>query len=142
MAGIFEDLFPADMTGNIDATVLDPHGITPPTTIIRVTDDWGVHVEWYIDGPAAPLLGGEWTVTVYAESIGAGPEMQLGNKVVDLDTQLPAPPRNYEATINVVAGTLPAGVYRLVSVLNYANMGVPLEIAGFVEGPLVQIYDV
>lgn len=144
-AGVFENLFPPTLlTGDLSTEVLDPHGITPPVTIIRTSDLWKVKADWYIQGPAAPLISGKWTWRVFAESIGAGPELELGKKEVPVDVvwDLVTLRRDYpDNTIDVTAGTLPAGVYRLVSVLNYANMGVPLEIAGFVEGPVVQIYD-
>ena len=50
-------------------------------------------------------------------------------------------PRNYHADINVAAGAVTAGTYKLVTVLLYTNGGFPNEIAGFSEGPLVQFYD-
>lgn len=140
---MFEDLFPADLTGDIHLHVLDPNGITPPQAIIQSDDDWSVRADWFIDDAAAPLLGGDWTLHVYFESMGGGPEGALGSMNVPLNAAPPLPlPRNYSATINVTAGTLPAGVYKLVAVLNYANMGVKQEIAGFTEGPMIQVYDV
>lgn len=141
--GIFEDLIPGpQLAGDITAQVLDPAGITPPEKIIRENDPWAVKANWHIQGPVAPIVGGDWKVSVYAESMGPGAEANLGSQNVAVNSAPPPSPRNYTATINVPAGTLPAGVYRLVTVLNYSNLGVPQEIAGFAEGPFVQIYDV
>lgn len=139
---MFEHIFGGLMTASSVAQVEDPLGINPPSTIIQTDDNWRVHVDWQLAGPAAPFLGGDWQVRVYAESIGGGFEGQLGPTVnVPLNSAPPGPPRNYHAFVNVTAGTLAAGAYRLVTLINYSNLGVPLEMAAFEEGPIIQVYE-
>jgi hypothetical protein len=138
----------AGVTGNVSVTVLDPAGIAP-TTIIQTDHAWQVRVDWFIDGAVAPFIGGKWKVRVYAESLGNGEEKQIGDTMdVDLNTTPPLPtPRNYSTTVNIPKFSddalkgLDAGLYRLMTAVLYENLLVPLEMAGFEEGPIVQIYE-
>jgi hypothetical protein len=139
---MFEHPFGALLSGVTTAAVNDPNGINPPSTIIQTEHAWEVRVNWEVTGLVAPFLGGEWLVSAFAESIGPGGEQQVGaTAVVPLASAPPLPtPRQYAATINVAAGTLTPGAYKLVTLITYQNGGFPLEMAGFVEGPVVQIY--
>ena len=137
----FEDPFGGLLTGTMTANVEDPGGIQPPSTIIQTDDAWNIVVEWSIDGVAAPFLGGDWHVRVFVESIGPGFAGQVGPTVdVPLASQPPGPPRNYEATVNVAAGFLAEGTYKIVALLNYDVLGDPQEMAAFHDGPIVQLY--
>ncbi len=49
-----------------------------PTSIIRTTDAWHIHVDWSTDGPLSVFLPGNWHVKAYLESIGPGQELDLG----------------------------------------------------------------
>lgn len=138
----------AGVTGNVSLTVLDPSGIAP-TTIIQTDHAWQVRVNWFINGVVAPFIGGKWKVRVFAESMGNGAEKQIGDTMeVDLNSTPPLPtPRNYTTTLNIprfaddaVKG-LDKGLYRLTTAVLYENLLVPLEMAGFQEGPIVQIYE-
>jgi hypothetical protein len=99
-------------------------------------------VTWNLTQVIAPFLGGEWKLRVYAESIGGGFEGQLGADVdIPLNTAPALPlPRQYHGDVNVPGNTLPPGAYRLVTLINYSNGGVPLEMAAFQEGPIIQVY--
>ncbi|MEZ4868367.1 MAG: hypothetical protein R3C14_43970 [Caldilineaceae bacterium] len=139
---MFETVFGTLLTGTIDTQVEDPAGINPPANIIQTDDPWDVKVDWSISGVAAPFLGGDWKVTVYVESIGPGPEQQVGTTAnVPLASVSPAFTRNYTTTVSVGAGTLPAGSYKLVTLLNYSNGGLPQEMAAFDDGTIIQLYD-
>jgi len=142
----FEHPFGAAMTASGTVTVLDPAaGAFPPTTIIQRDHAWKVQVEWEINGPAAPAVGGEWVVRCYLESIGPGFEGQIGvPETVPLADAPPLPlPREYEREIDIDAAEILGisdGAYRLVTLINYENGGIPGEIAGHQEGPIVQFY--
>jgi hypothetical protein len=137
----FETLDPAHLTGSISLTVLDPGA--QPTNIIETDDNWSVKVEWSISGPIAPGLGGDWHVKAFLDDLDGGPfEGQVGaTKHISLNSAAPALVRNYTTTIDVPAGTPPVGVYRLVTVITYSNLNVPLEMAAFEEGPVLQFYN-
>lgn len=137
----FEVPNPLVLNGTLSAALHDPG--QAPATIVKTTDAFHVHAVWSIDGPAAGVMGGDWHLSAYLESIGLGFEGQIGATVnVPLAGTPPVPlPRNYHADINVAAGAVPAGAYKLVTVLLYTNGGFPNEIAAFSEGPIVQFYD-
>lgn len=138
----FEEPFGGLLDGTITANVVvDPVGLAP-NTIIQAEDPFFVHVTWAMTGAVAPFLGGDWQLRVYAESIGGGFEGQLGATVNIPMSAAPALPlpRNYHGDVSVAGNTLPPGTYRLVTLINYTNGGVPLEMAGFQEGPIIQVY--
>jgi len=114
-----------------------------PNRVLSPTLPFLVTVSWTNTGAIVPFMGGEYTVRVYAESMGPGPEMEIGHATVGVNVT-----GNYAVTINVPANTLaaaepdlpnitgalePSGVYKLVAVVSYSNFGVNLPLAGFRE---------
>lgn len=100
---------------------------------------FNVTVRWEVPANVVPTLGGSFRIRVYAESIGPGPELQIGPTAVE--------PVNfttdYATVITVPGGTLPgegqasggvivSGVYKLVAVLQHLNLG-PNEVSGYAE---------
>jgi hypothetical protein len=85
-------------------------------------------------------------VRAFLESVGPGYEGQAGPTVtVPLASSPPSFNRTYSATISVppansIAG-FNAGAYWLTILINYENLGVPGEIAGVEELPIMQFYD-
>ena len=131
-----------------DVTVLDPGGA--PETIIDTDDTFEIQVRWSVEEPGAAVLGGRWLVRAYAESIGPGQEQQLGQtRRVNVGNFAPIGPpaaRAYEANVAVPAGSLDAetatssGVYKLAVIVTHENPnGSPTELAGFSEGPIIQM---
>ena len=60
--------------GSVTATVLDNNGA--PATVLEAGAAFTVHADWQISSLAALLLGGEWQLAAYVESIGVGPEQR------------------------------------------------------------------
>ncbi|MFN0284735.1 MAG: hypothetical protein ACKVZ6_22515 [Kineosporiaceae bacterium] len=129
------------LTGAVTSVVvLDPDGT--PNKVLDSGLPFGVRIRWTVTPPAtAAVLDGQWGVRVFAESIGPGPEVLIGQTAVAADGGV-----NYTTTITVPAGTLPAdvpplsGAYKLVVVITYRNsLNVLTEIAAFSEGPIVLI---
>lgn len=131
---------PTHLTGTITGLqVLDPD--QNPNRVLQSDLPWSIQVDWNISGLIVGGLGGIWQVRAYAESIGGGFEGQVGADVlVDLNTAPATPSRSYTATVNVPAGFLPDGAFKLVVLINYTNGGLPQQMAAFVEGPVVQMY--
>jgi hypothetical protein len=126
--------------GSVTADVLDNNG--SPATVLEAGQQFTIHAEWEISALAALLLGGEWQLAAYVESIGAGPEQQVGPTVtVALNGGT-----NYSADVIVPANTLPnnpappnSGVYKTVTVLTHRNFGAITDVVGVVEGPVLRI---
>lgn len=121
-------------------TAIDPDGT--PNKVVDADLDFKVKVSWTVSPAAtAVLLDGKWTVRLFAESIGSGPEKGIGKVEVQADGGT-----SYTATITVAAGTLPpdsdseAGIYELAAVIVYRNTsGVLTEMAAFRRGETVLV---
>jgi len=57
--------------GTFDAVVVDNNG--NPADVLEAGTPFQIKVKWSIGPLAALLLGGQWTVSAYVESIGPGP---------------------------------------------------------------------
>ena len=113
-----------------------------PASILDVDLDATLKIEWSVPPAFADIICGEFRLRAYAESIGPGPEKQIGN---DKLVPVVVGQEPYVAEIIVDHNTLlgegqhtPAGVpvsgvYRLVAVLQHLNDGVRTTISGFDE---------
>ncbi|MFN0091223.1 MAG: hypothetical protein ACKVWR_13285 [Acidimicrobiales bacterium] len=128
----------ADLDAVIDSIVLtDLDG--NPNSVIDRNVGFRVRADWHLDGTLKSMIAGTWTVRMFVESMGPGPEAQLGSATVPLGAN-----PNYTATINVAPNALPAGppdsgVYKLVMVITHEAFGVKSEMAGFGDGPLFNV---
>jgi hypothetical protein len=112
-----------------------------PSSVLDAGTDITIDANWEISQLAALLLGGEWEVAAYAESIGPGPEAKLGAVTVPLNGGT-----TYSATITVPATTLPnppaageSGAYKVVVLLTHRNFGQVSDVSAIVEFPVVRI---
>jgi hypothetical protein len=112
-----------------------------PSTVLDAGTDITIDANWEISQLAALLLGGEWEVAAYAESIGPGPEAKLGAVTVPLNGGT-----TYSATVTVPATTLPnppaagqSGAYKVVVLLTHRNFGQVSDVSAIVEFPVVRI---
>lgn len=124
-----------------------------PNLVIDPSQDFDIQLEWRLAGNDVGMyiaaLGGNWSIEVFAESVGPGPELRIV-----ADNTVPAAPalnlRDYKVTLTVPAGTLqegnpgagdPSGVYRLVATV-FLNAGLNApgkDIVGFAEGPMIMV---
>jgi hypothetical protein len=126
--------------GHFDIVVNDNNGT--PSSVLDAGLEFTIDAKWSIDPLAALLLGGQWEVAAYVESIGQGPEQQVGKtKVVPLDGG-----DKYKTTVRVPAHTLPnnpappiSGVYKLIVVLIHRNFNAVSDVAAVAEGPFLRI---
>jgi hypothetical protein len=129
--------------------VIDTGGL--PNTIIDTDDQFTIRVRWSVNQPGASLLGGQWQVRAYAESIGPGQEKELGqNPPVTVSVGAGTPgvgPARLDYTADVVVppnslnaeGPNSSGVYKLVAIVTHQNFGQPTVLAGFSEGDVIQM---
>jgi hypothetical protein len=126
--------------GTFTAELKDNNGA--PSTVLDAGTEFKVTAEWTISALAALLMGGQWEVAAYAESIGPGAETQIGATVVKpLDGSTA-----YNAEIKVGPNTLPdnlgpgeSGAYKVVVLLTHRNFGKVSDVAAVVEFPVVRI---
>jgi hypothetical protein len=117
--------------------VTDP---TAPTNIIRIDQDWFIHLKWRLTGSLVRMIDGEWLIQTYLESIGPGFEEELNKGGMTLDVNPGAP--DYDFEFHVKKGQVPVGSYKLVTTIKYrAPDGLPGPMTGFYEEPLVEFYD-
>jgi hypothetical protein len=132
--------FPGLGDGRFTAKVLDNNASS--STVLEASQQIRIETVWNIDAESARVLGGEWLVAAYAESMGPGPERQIGpTQVVPLNGGT-----NYGTVILVPPNTLPdnpgppnSGVYKIVTVLLLRNFGKITDVAAFDESPLLRI---
>ena len=129
-------------TGNMTLEVPDNWPAPPegPPNILVASVPCNININWTIPSPHNMALGGSFQLRAYVESIGPGPEMQLGPTL-----NVPVDPgrTDYDRTINIGGGTLlgegeihngvpVSGVYKIIAVLQHMNPG-PTWISGFAE---------
>ena len=124
--------------------VIDPDGT--PNNILQENLGGSVKVDWAFSGPGRFFLTPtQFTVNLYAESIGPGPEKLVGTVNVPGSAHTAGPIWNFTANVTIPAGSLPAngptasGVYRLTVLVNNSVGGVRDTLAGFVEGPVIEM---
>ena len=121
------------------ATVLDPDGT--PNTILDVLKGGSVRVNFAFAGGLTGILADlEFTVTLYADPVGPAPNVIVGTHLVKND---PGP--SYSVTIPIAANSLAADAYRLTTLVTTVIQRpaplppAPVPIAGFVDGPIIQV---
>jgi len=109
------------------------------TYVLDSSVPFNVSVRFEIPPPVIPTLGGSFRIRVYAESVGPGPEQQIGPTALVPVTGA----ASYTHVLAIPANTLPgegqasggvivSGVYKLVAVLQHLNPGAN-EVSGYAE---------
>jgi len=134
-----------------DAHVHDPSGT--PTNVIRTEDPWSVHCRWYLQGPIADLLNGQWRLQVALESIGTGvegvaPAVMLGYQADGTPSgTFPNQRMSFDATVDFAPGTPSLGgrsnvPYHATAMLTYVTpAGTPGPFAAVYDLGVIQIFD-
>ena len=77
-------------------------GDNPTNGIIRIDRPSSVRVHWWLQGPLAECICGNWCVQVHLESIGSGPEFELPPvQLIPLD---PCGDGHYETEVRLTPG--------------------------------------
>jgi hypothetical protein len=140
-----------DVTG---LTVTEPSPTLAPATIIPRTGSFVLSAQFAIDyvfgkGLNDLFIGGlpvfEYNVSYFAESIGPGSEWSGSPPAVSciLGNYAYGAP---QTSLTVPAGGLTAGTYRTTCVVKMSprgggSGGFPFHVVGFVEGPMIEIYN-
>lgn len=172
----FDPNIPGLMEGAVTRVVVtepQPFKYGLPNHVIDPTKSFDLTIEWEIFGQLVPLwlsaLAGEWEVSVFAESLGPGPEILVGKDTVPTSETVPVDPKEpvdpnrpnltkYSVTMEVPPGTLPpndgekdtaetkkkepAGIYKLATAvfLDSKIENTPgFDLVGYSEGPVIQV---
>ena len=128
--------------GTFEARVLDNNG--DPRNVLDAGLAFTIRTRTVLSNNAATFLGGTFEYAAYVESIGPGPEQQVGN----LETRVNNGTTPIDVDIVVSPGTLPnnvppgpiSGAYKLVVLLTHRdNAGAVTDVAAIVDGPVLRI---
>ena len=155
------DQFDPNIPGLIEGDITSVAVIDPPSLPFQVANlvldpskEFTVEIKWKVFGAITPVwlaaLDQNWQVDVYAESLGGGPEIRIGDASLDKNTFAACAGvncREYTTTVTVPADTLPqdsgdvSGIYKLVvAVFLNSNLGAPgFDVTGFREGPIIRM---
>jgi hypothetical protein len=137
---MWDDLSPFLVGTGPTATVLDPDGT--PNNILDAPQGGSVQVDWSFNGASSgilPLL--TFTVALYADPVGPGTNVVAGSATVGPGN--PGP--NYSVNIPLVTNNpaapnfLAPDAYRLTTLITTVLGGSSFNIAGFVDGPIIQV---
>jgi hypothetical protein len=162
----FDPQIPGLMEGDVTSVaVTDPQPFVGGVGnhVIDPSKSFDLKVEWEVFGQLEPIwvgsLDDNWDVSVYAESLGGGPEILIANAQVPKASVLPctvngAQPNcaKYSTTLTVAPNTLPehdpnsnqSGIYKLAAAVFLNSSIVPspgspgFDLIGFSEGPIIQ----
>jgi hypothetical protein len=138
---------PGDLTLEIIETTTREVNAIAPSSVINTNQAWLIHIKWELSGATKDELVGNWLVRAHLESIGPGQECSLpasGAVRVPLSNfvEPPGTAYTYQYTheINVAAGTIAAGTYKLVVAITWKKEDAgPIELVSFFEG-MLQFY--
>jgi hypothetical protein len=133
-AAMFDDI-PGFLDGTgPTTTVFDNDGT--PNNILDATLGGAVEVDWQFAGSLSAILGDvEFTATLVADPVSVDPKLVLGSiSVIDASG-------NYSVTFPIAPNSLNPDAYRLTVVITSIEVssGGSLPIAGFVDGPIIQV---
>lgn len=121
---------------DIEAFVIDKN-LSQRSKVVPIDEDWGIQVNWKLQGQPPLPLNGKWIIQAHLESMGQAAEYDLipagdvgineSSALIKMDPQEQIEP----------------GVYRLViSITGQTAAGTPLPIAAYKDGGMVQFYSV
>lgn len=142
---MWDDLSPYLVATGPTSTVLDPDGTS--NHILDFPKGGSVQVDWSLSGGLVGIaVALEFTVSLYADPVGPGSNSLVGGAPIVVTAPLPAPPAwHYRATFTIAPSSLPVGAYRLTALITTViklpppSLPVQMPIAGFVDGPIIQV---
>ena len=119
---------------------------TPPTTVLDAGTPIFLHVHWEVPAAIAAVIGGNFRIRTFAESVGPGQERQVGQTLTvpaspnqtSYDVHIVVPGGQLEGEGELFGGVPVSGMYKLVAVLQHMNPN-PNECSGYADGPLIQL---
>lgn len=128
-----------------------------PNLVLDRSKQFNIDIEWKLTGSdvllyLTALAPSNWVVSAYAESVGPGPEIIIGEGIKDRTdfTTDAVGARLWTTTLTIPPNTLqeedpgpggPSGTYKIeVTVFLNSTLGSPgYDIIGFAEGPVIKV---
>jgi hypothetical protein len=130
----------APISVKIDNMAIESLG-RDPDDILKEGEAFNLSVDVHFSGPGTAALlplGLPVTVIFSAESIGPGPEVDLGKATVKTECGK----NDYTVTLKVAANSLSAEhVYKLAATLRVGASNCPALVNGFISGGAIEIYN-
>ena len=123
-----------------------PTAPPPPGTIwsnkmIQKDQAFQILFHWTQNGPGVFAIGaGDWLLEVFLEKMGPG-EAPVPKGYFKVSIPGVGNPGFYAKEINVPAGTVDPGIYRVVCSMQLVVGNVPKALAGFDDLGLIRVYD-
>jgi hypothetical protein len=145
---------PGEPSGDIQAAntlqVFDDAGM-PSGLVIKTTDPFKVAMEFEFLSPTVKALLGalSFEVKYFAETIGPGPEYNLGTvakqTVTGQATYNATKPAGSETILDIPPKVMDPGVYRLAALVTFRLAGPnttpkPYGMTAYCEGPPIEVY--
>lgn len=138
------------MEGSLTADVYEVSEPDPNTTnLIRFDQAWGIKVKWEIRGYLSHLLHGEWRVQALLERIGKDTpaatdyDLPFVTVIYSSGTYNPADRQMlWDVDVKIKAKEVLPGAYKLVTLLQLYDDGLPTAIAGMEEQRgIINVFD-
>ncbi len=129
------------LTGTIQANPVDP-GLNP-NTVIQAGAAWTIQVQWELTGGfTTSLLFGTWKLQAYLERFGPGADLVIPPVDVPFTNGVPTGAGlSYNLSIPALGVPVQPGMYTMAVAMRYVDSANnPTQIAGFVQGPVVEFY--
>lgn len=111
----------------------------PPVNIIQTDQNLYAHFTWRQTGFLSKMLSGRWQLRIFFELMGAGEAANPAPRYVNFVQQ---EGYNYHAFINVPAGSLREGIYKVFATVQLEGLkGNPTPIAAYEEIGVLQVYN-
>lgn len=111
----------------------------PPVNIIQTDQNLYAHFVWRQSGFLSKMLSGRWQIRIFFELMGAGEVANPAPRYVNFVQQ---EGHNYSAVINVPAGSLREGIYKVFATIQLEGLkGTPTPIAAYEEIGVLQVYN-
>ncbi len=118
----------------------DPDVTNPNPASVQVDQDAFVRFNWNQNGILTTMLAGKWKLDVFFEQMGPSEGPAIPSKLVPYES---VNPKNYSVDVQIPAGTISEGLYRVTARLMLLPTATPglSPICAFTDLGLIQYFN-
>ena len=140
------DFMPGILDGKVTCMdVLDPTENDEKTSLLEADEEFDVELEWELDGPGTPVVGGSWIVSLYSDDMdGVGKMTGLLDGPAVIPITGAVTPLKFSYKFHVLPPKPQVGLYKLVATINHSPIGDPAKVTemfGFAESTPIDVVD-